>query len=212
MTQPPHTEKLLILSHERIGPKMAGPGIRYHALASVMSSRLPVCLATPAGSALPDNTAPFDTLLFEPGRWDSIESAAREASIILMPGDMAWHFPQLAECTAWLVIDGYDPLMPEWLATYADATDAGAAWAARMSQLQAQYLAGDFYICASERQRDWWLGLLEANGRITPEVYRSDPSLRHLVDVVPFGLRATPAQKRNQPSKACGLASIRAIN
>ncbi|MFC2037580.1 glycosyltransferase, partial [Chloroflexota bacterium] len=49
-----------------------------------------------------------------------------------------------------------------------------------------------FFICASERQRDWWMGVLEAQGRINPRIYAADPSLRHLVDVVPYGLPSEP--------------------
>ncbi|MDQ7029881.1 MAG: hypothetical protein Q9O62_08955 [Ardenticatenia bacterium] len=61
-----------------------------------------------------------------------------------------------------------------------------------MGQLQQQSLLGDFFICASERQRDWWLGLLEASGRINPYTFGEDPSLRRLIDVVPFGLPEGP--------------------
>jgi glycosyltransferase involved in cell wall biosynthesis len=57
-----------------------------------------------------------------------------------------------------------------------------------MQALTQQCLVGDFYICASERQRDWWLGLLEANGRVNPATFGADPSLRRLVAVVPYGL------------------------
>ena len=28
--------------------------------------------------------------------------------------------------------------------------------------------SGDFFICGNERQRDFWLGMLAANGRLTP--------------------------------------------
>ncbi len=51
---------------------------------------------------------------------------------------------------------------------------------------------GDYFICASERQRDWWLGQLEASGRINPATYQADPTLRQLVDVVPYGLPMEP--------------------
>ena len=58
----------------------------------------------------------------------------------------------------------------------------------RLDILRRQCRAGDFFLCASERQRDWWLGLLERQGRINPHTYRTDPSLRNLIDVVPYGL------------------------
>ena len=63
-------------------------------------------------------------------------------------------------------------------------------WKIQMQRLTHQYLIGDFYICASERQRDWWLGLLEANGRVNPWNIRKDPSQHSLIDMVPLGLPA----------------------
>jgi glycosyltransferase involved in cell wall biosynthesis len=47
---------------------------------------------------------------------------------------------------------------------------------------------GDVFICASERQRDLWLGALLALGRLDHLAYRHDPSLRTLIEVVPFGI------------------------
>ena len=61
-----------------------------------------------------------------------------------------------------------------------------------MVELGRQYLVGDFFLCASERQRDWWIGLLEASGRLNPATFSADPSLRNLIDVVPYGLPAAP--------------------
>ena len=49
-------------------------------------------------------------------------------------------------------------------------------------------LFGDAFVCASERQRDHWLGALAGLGRVTPEAYADDPALDGLVGVVPFGL------------------------
>ena len=57
---------------------------------------------------------------------------------------------------------------------------------------------GDFFICASERQRDYWLGMLSALGRINPVTYFADAKFRKLVDVVPFGLPENkPLHKKN---------------
>jgi glycosyltransferase involved in cell wall biosynthesis len=49
-------------------------------------------------------------------------------------------------------------------------------------------------ICASDKQRDYWLGMLAILGRINPLTSDDDPTLRHLIDVVPFGLPAEPPQ------------------
>jgi glycosyltransferase involved in cell wall biosynthesis len=99
------------------------------------------------------------------------------------------------------VVDGYDPLLAEWLFIESrhEVTTQQAYWRERMTALTQQYLIGDFYLCASERQRDWWLGLLEAHGRINAHTFRQDNTLRKLIDVVPFGLPAAPPIK-TQPA------------
>jgi glycosyltransferase involved in cell wall biosynthesis len=51
---------------------------------------------------------------------------------------------------------------------------------------------GDAFICASERQRDFWLGALAAANRLDTAAAQHDPSLRNLIDVVPFGLPSEP--------------------
>jgi glycosyltransferase involved in cell wall biosynthesis len=53
----------------------------------------------------------------------------------------------------------------------------------------------DSVICASEKQRDLWMGLLMQQNRIIPSLYDQDNSLRNLIDVVPFGLSNEAPQK-----------------
>ena len=63
-----------------------------------------------------------------------------------------------------------------------------------MSVINDDLARGDFFLCASERQRDFWLGSLSHAGRVNPAVYDDDPTLRSLIDVVPFGLPPDPPQ------------------
>ena len=56
-------------------------------------------------------------------------------------------------------------------------------------------LTGDAFVCASEHQRDFYLGGLATLGRLTPDGYRADPSLRSLVDIVPFGIDPLPPSR-----------------
>src|SRR4030042_1107130 len=58
--------------------------------------------------------------------------------------------------------------------------------------LKLQLTIGDFFICASEKQRDYWIGMLSAVGRLNPYNYDSDSTLRKLIDVVPFGTPSEP--------------------
>ena len=53
---------------------------------------------------------------------------------------------------------------------------------------------GDAFVCASEKQRDFWLGALASARRLDRASYERDPSLRTLIDVVPFGIDSEPPE------------------
>jgi glycosyltransferase involved in cell wall biosynthesis/SAM-dependent methyltransferase len=186
--------QVLVISHDQVGRHMAGPGIRYRELARVLSQHFQVTLAVPGEPGMWDH--PFVVWPYQRGRWDSISSAIRRANVVVACGDTLADFPALADLPMPLVIDGYDPHTLETLALWAgEPADVQAArHAKRLDILRNQCQAGDFFICASERQRDWWLGLLESSGRINAYTYGADPSLRRLIDVVPYGLPSQPPQ------------------
>ena len=99
-----------------------------------------------------------------------------------------------------IVVDGYTPLLAEFLsALHAKPMEEQIQqWELRMLFLAQQFAIGDFYICASERQRDYWLGMLEAFGRINPATIQADATLRNLIDIVPYGLSGeAPHHTRN---------------
>lgn len=183
------SDAVLLISHDVVGKRMAGPGIRFYNIARVLSRELPVTLAIPNDTEddLPLNT--FRVVPYHRGDWVSIQTAVDHASVVICSSDTASDFPKLGETDVPLVIDGYDPLWAEWLTlTQSDPSSQEKYWQARLSDLNRQFLLADFFVCASERQRDWWLGLLESSGRINPYTFRDDPSLRKLIDVVPYGL------------------------
>jgi glycosyltransferase involved in cell wall biosynthesis len=51
-----------------------------------------------------------------------------------------------------------------------------------------QLARGDFFMCASEKQRDFWIGQLTGVGRVNPSVYDSSENLEELITIVPFGV------------------------
>jgi glycosyltransferase involved in cell wall biosynthesis len=191
---------ILVISHDVVGAQMAGPGIRYYHLARVLAREFPVILAIPSGSNLPASTD-FSALVYHSGRDAALENAIQNARAVVVPALWLAQAPMLLESQAPLVVDGYDPYVAETLFLHPDAVSH------QQADLTQAYLAGDFFICASERQRDWWLGLLEANGRVNPYTYTEDHSLRRLVDVVPYGLPELPPQHTRQTIKGvwCGI-------
>jgi glycosyltransferase involved in cell wall biosynthesis len=185
-------KRMLILSHDVIGTRMAGPGIRYWELARVLSDACAVTLAAPA----PIDLAPqgFTTAHYTPGASHSLAALTAEADIILANGVALASNPELAAIAAPLLIDLYDPTLLENLELFRSAppTERAERTAADHDLLQRQLAAGDAFICATERQRDLYIGALMAAGRITPELADADPLLRSLIDVVSFGLPSDP--------------------
>ena len=198
MTSPSGNQKILIISHDVIGSRMAGPGIRYYHIARVLSKSFDVLLAVPQATAPDLPPTSFRTVTYQRNLWDSLAPLTSQAGAIILNGYSLVDFPQLSSLEIPLVIDGYDPHLAEWLQmTQFMPKEQEAGWEAVIEKLSLQYRAGDFFICASERQRDWWLGLLEANGRINPWTVQEDASMRHLVDVVAYGvLEAPPVKSR----------------
>lgn len=175
-------EYILIVSHDVVGREMAGPGIRYFHLARVLAREFAVLLAVPKESNI---TIDFPVVTYASGSDDTLTEAIQGARTIVVPAVQAGQIPALEVIGTPIVIDGYDPFIVETLYLGGDVFGL-------QTVLAKAYLLGDFFICASERQRDWWLGILEAYGRVNPYTFGEDPSLRRLVDVVPFGLPEEP--------------------
>ncbi len=74
-----------------------------------------------------------------------------------------------------------------------------------------QLAAGDFFLCASDRQRLFYLGQLATLGRINPANYEQDPHLERLLAVVPFGLDATPPVHDRQVIKGARARASRRV-
>jgi glycosyltransferase involved in cell wall biosynthesis len=189
----------LIVSHDVIGSRMAGPGIRYWELAQVLAQQFSVILAAPGAVDLPSSELELYSYDLEDPQ--SLGAALAQAAVVVLCGDVLQRFPALQDSQLPLVVDGYDPHTLETLALFAGAPEQEALHLAREQVLELQCRAGDFFLCASERQRDWWLGLLEATGRVNVHTYGQDPSLRRLVDTVPFGLPSSPLAHSQQVLK-----------
>lgn len=177
---------------------MSGPGIRYWEFACALSRSptLDVTLVTTPGcSAQPVGDEPPFGL--HAGRDEAhLRAWVREADVVVTPGAVVSLFPSLLRTGVPLVLDLYIPLLLEELQRPSSLPLNEQAL--RLDRVRAglltQVRAADFILCASEKQRDYWLGVLSAAGRINPHTHAGDPTLRRLIDVVPFGLPADPPQ------------------
>ncbi|MBN1487907.1 MAG: glycosyltransferase family 4 protein, partial [Anaerolineae bacterium] len=145
-----------------------------------------VVLAVPSNSIF-DSPADFSLLPYDSGTDSRLVDAIGAAKVVVIPAIWLAQVPALLQSDVPVVVDGYDPVTPETLSLGNQVTNL-------QTQLTQAYLRGDFFMCASERQRYWWLGLLEMCGRINAHTFQDDASLRRLLDVVPFGFPGSPPQ------------------
>lgn len=199
--------RLLLVAHDVVGERMAGPGIRAWEMASALARRgVAVTLAAPGApsgsppgslSGSPPGPPPgaeaFDVVGYD-AVGATLRTAAKNADAILLQGLVLANHPFLAGLGVPLIADLYDPFILENLSGRAggpagrrarrDEGDRGA--------LTAILETADLFLCASEVQQDFWLGALAAAGRVNAETYDADPTLRRLIEVVPFGIPTEP--------------------
>jgi glycosyltransferase involved in cell wall biosynthesis len=174
---------------------MAGPGIRYLWFARELSKLgHQVRLVVPFPTDLDEE--PFEVIVDNP--WNSYRMTRlglRHDAIVTqrlpVPTMLA-----LARSRTRVVYDFYSPLTIESAAFAQGNKQPRAEAPLNALTIRVALENGDAFACASERQRDLWLGALAGAGRISPTSYRRDPSFRSLVDVVPFGIDPTPPVSR----------------
>ena len=184
--------RILILTGDPIGAKMAGPAIRSWNIALALSRENEVVLVTT--TILEEVEAPFEVKRVRPGENAVFAQLEEWAEVIVFQGHAMNQFEALRRTTKIVIVDIYDPMHIEMLEQGRELPFA--TWELRVSTatrvLNEQLALGDFFLCSSERQRLFYLGQLAALGRVNPSTYQSDPHLSGLITAVPFGLSTTP--------------------
>jgi glycosyltransferase involved in cell wall biosynthesis len=186
------TQRVLLISTDVVGPAMAGPGIRAWELARALAAEYAVTLAAPGAAPAPD--APFRVATYEWGRPGALANALASADVVVGQGFVFVEHPEVLASSQPLGIDLYDPQILESLHLYdgLPADQADAQQRRYLDLTSAMLRRGDFFFCATERQRDYWIGALSALGRVNAAIYTHDQTLRELIDLVPSGIPAAP--------------------
>ncbi|MET3512097.1 glycosyltransferase [Plantibacter flavus] len=186
----PLRRRVLIITGDPIGAKMAGPAIRAWNMADTLADEHDVRLVSMTGVSIESERFELDVVSHH--RPASMKAHEKWADVIILQGHALALFPALETTTKVLVIDVYDPLHLEQLEQ--GKSDNLVTWGDQVSDatdvLNHQLARGDFFLCASERQRHFWLGQMAALGRINPYTYTRDEDLETLIAIAPFGIPA----------------------
>ncbi len=167
-----------------------------------------VTIGTPNDSDL--RSPAVDVRSYAGGRMASLVS---DHDVVVAFGYLIRHHPVIARQARFLVMDLYDPFLLENLTMHDDLSMARrmAVHEHDLGVVRDQLRQADFFICASERQRDYWLGALSMVNRVNPLSYAQDATLRRLIDVVSFGLPAKPPEPQ-RPAIREEVAAIAAAD
>jgi glycosyltransferase involved in cell wall biosynthesis len=201
--------KVLVVSADKIGSVMSGPAIRAYELAKVLRGHADVTLAGVETDAEP--VGDVEVVQYHLRDQRRLKPLIADADVIVAqppwPVAGAW----MRASGARLVFDLYDPEpfevleflsdRPRWLRRVLDTLT--------VDRMVAALHDGHHFLCASEKQRDLWLGMLLGERLVPPDVYDRDPGLRSILDVVPFGVPSAPPRRSDEegPRARFGLAA-----
>ena len=178
--------RVVVATADVLGASMAGPAIRAWQFASALADDgHDVSLLSTAGCTRESDGR------FEVGLLDVVPAGVE---VFVVQGSVLQNVPAIATSDACVVVDLYDPYHLENLELSRERShrDRMAVVHNATAILNRAMRRGDFFLTASEKQRDFWIGALASLGRVNALTYDADPSLRSLLDLVPFGVSAEP--------------------
>ncbi len=178
--------RIVVATRDALAPRMAGPGIRAWNIASELAREHEVRLVSLTRAELDDPAFSIEQV-------DTAELAdlVEWCDVFVFQGwVLGAHEPAFARDDRIFVVDIYDPMHLEQLEQGKDDGEHNRrrSVSGAVEILNDQLLRGDFFLCASDKQRDFWLGSLASLGRINAAVYDADETLRRQIAVVPFGI------------------------
>lgn len=180
---------MVLVYADTVGATMASVGIRTVELGRVLAGHgAQVTIAAAKVVDPPDDGLRYVT--FRPHAPASLAGHLAGADVVVAQPQWPAQMALLRRSGARLIFDLYDP---ETFPTIEHFGGRPAPLRRLMSAFSVDRVAealriGSHIICATERQRDLWLGALLAGRGITPGLYDRDPSLRSVIDTVPFGV------------------------
>ncbi|WP_026884430.1 glycosyltransferase [Clostridium akagii] len=194
-------KKILLISPDVLAKKMTGPSIRYFNFAKELSKQFIVTLYIPNKvSDLDLSEEKFEVIK---GDKTALKICAENSDSIVVQGIAFRLYPFLKKIKKPKVVDIYDPITLEnlELRKFINFNDRLTYHETDLDLILEQLALGDYFICSSEKQKDYWLGMLAAINRVNPVTYSDNINMEKLIGVVPFGLDNEEPVKTKQVLK-----------
>lgn len=206
------TVRLLVVAPDVVGRRMAGPGMRYVAIARALAPHATVTLAIGVeGSELIDLSDSSVQVASYQSRTE-LEKLVDEHDVI---------FSQFIDTNVVshalgngkrIVYDLYNALPVETVGAervsgFTDEIDKDREYKELLKYFRFCSQTGSFFVTSNERQRDYWLGFIMANGGILPSDL-GHRTVDEIIGLAPFGMNESdPVQTRHALRGNFGIAT-----
>lgn len=184
-----HSKKILIISHDKVGASMAGPGMRYHQIALELSKKFAVTLAT-FNPAYLDNikNVPYD---FTDIKTYDFQKDFDKFDVIIALWLSEEMIAYAKSKGKQLVFDLYAPVPVENLVNMMFAKrdllpEDDYNYTVSLESYKRFFQTGDYFMCSNDAQKDFWTGYGFASSAVLPSTYDAFP-LYDRIGVCPMG-------------------------
>lgn len=198
--------RILVISASPVGAAMTGPAIRAFEFARVLRAHGEVTLAATDAE---DGTAGRADVVFRQQDPRVLKPFVQRADVIVAQPPWPLVAGWARGSGARLVYDLYDPEPLELLADRAEGGESHTSAVGRLLLAMSGTLTldrtltalrdGHHFLCASEKQRDLWIGTMLGERLLDEALHDADPTLRSVIDVAPFGVPGEPPRPGGSP-------------
>lgn len=188
------TPRLLIVTPDVVGAKMAGPGMRYVAITRALAPYMPVTFAIGIEGSQTVDFGDLDVDVQTYSHVDELKRLIDNCDVI---------FCQFIDRNAILyalslgkkvVYDLYNALPIETIGAerisgYTKEADKDREYAELLRYFRFCAQTGSYFVTSNERQRDYWLGFIMAHQGLMPSTLNRR-NTRDIIGLTPFGMEA----------------------
>ncbi len=177
--------KIAIVSPEKIGKVMAGAAIRPFEMAKALAKDFEITLFSVGDSDI--ENAEFKIRSYSNS---SLSRMLQGFDYVIAQSLKPGVITKIKRAKTKFVADLYDPTTIEVLEfnRYESPQKQSRDYSFQYHNFLLQLQAADHILCSSERQKDFYLGMMSALKMVTPAAYLRDPGAQNFVTVCPFGL------------------------
>jgi glycosyltransferase involved in cell wall biosynthesis len=192
---------ILIISHDKIGDNMAGPGIRYHHMANFLSKDFHVTVGFFDPTYLPDDkfSRSYDIAHVDVPKFRE-QFNNKDIIISMWLGDEMMEYCK--ENGIFVTFDMYAPVPVENLSLYlfsGDPITANTDYSYRQSYCLYEkfFQCGDLFLLSNRRQLDYWMGYVFGTSQISVSGYKKRPLFDRFI-LAPMGIDSSQELKHTK--------------